>query len=288
MNIQELMRHPELLSRETLYELREMTARYPYYQPARLLMLKNLYILQDASFDEELRRSAIYFTDRKVLFNLIEAAHYRLKKKSPQSFSTQPDSRQHGKDDDSRTVSIIDDFLSAMPEEEKQAEAAKAKEGRKHRRPTPADATVDYMAYLLSTDFEELNRLEGKDDGDENGNGNGNVNGDGNVNGNGKRNAMRGETLIDNFINNEKGKMTLQEVPQYLPEVEIEDNSEHTPDTELLTETMASIYIKQGKYRKALDVMGKMKETSQKKSIYFDDQERFLKMLVMAKGKKEE
>ena len=280
MNIQELMRHPELLSRETLYELREMTARYPYYQPARLLMLKNLYILQDASFDEELRRAAIYFTDRKVLFNLIEAAHYRLKKKSPQSFSTQPVSRQHGKDDDSRTVSIIDDFLSTMPEEEKQAEAAKSKEGRKHRRPTPADATVDYMAYLLSTDFEELDRLEGND------NDNGNVNG--NMNGNMNGSAMRGETLIDNFINNEKGKMTLQEVPQYLPEVEIEDNSEHTPDTELLTETMASIYIKQGKYRKALDVMGKMKETSQKKSIYFDDQERFLKMLVMAKGKKEE
>ena len=274
------MRHPELLSRETLYELREMTARYPYYQPARLLMLKNLYILQDASFDEELRRAAIYFTDRKVLFNLIEAAHYRLKKKSPQSFSTQPVSRQHGKDDDSRTVSIIDDFLSTMPEEEKQAEAAKSKEGRKHRRPTPADATVDYMAYLLSTDFEELDRLEGND------NDNGNVNG--NMNGNMNGSAMRGETLIDNFINNEKGKMTLQEVPQYLPEVEIEDNSEHTPDTELLTETMASIYIKQGKYRKALDVMGKMKETSQKKSIYFDDQERFLKMLVMAKGKKEE
>lgn len=280
MNIQELMRHPELLSRETLYELREMTARYPYYQPARLLMLKNLYILQDASFDEELRRAAIYFTDRKVLFNLIEAAHYRLKKKSPQSFSTQPVSRQHGKDDDSRTVSIIDDFLSTMPEEEKQAEAAKSKEGRKHRRPTPADATVDYMAYLLSTDFEELDRLEGND------NDNGNVNG--NMNGNMNGSAMRGETLIDNFINNEKGKMTLQEVPQYLPEVEIEDNSEHTPDTELLTETMASIYIKQGKYRKALNVMSKMKEKSQKKSIYFDDQERFLKLLVMAKGKKEE
>lgn len=280
MDIAELIKHPEQLDRDTLYELRSMLALYPYFQTARLLMLQNLYLLHDPTFDEELRRAAIYFTDRKVLFNLIEAAHYRLKKKSPQSFSTQPVSRQHGKDDDSRTVSIIDDFLSTMPEEEKQAEAAKSKEGRKHRRPTPADATVDYMAYLLSTDFEELDRLEGND------NDNGNVNG--NMNGNMNGSAMRGETLIDNFINNEKGKMTLQEVPQYLPEVEIEDNSEHTPDTELLTETMASIYIKQGKYRKALDVMGKMKEKSQKKSIYFDDQERFLKLLVMAKGKNEE
>ena len=275
MNIQELISHPELLNRETLYELRQLTAHYPYYQPARLLMLKNLYILQDASFDEELRRAAIYFTDRKVLFNLIEAAHYRLKKKSPQSFTAQSANRPQGEDEDSRTVSIIDDYLSAMPEEEKEAEAAKAKENRKHRRPTPADATVDYMAYLLSTDFEELNRLEGKED-------------DGNENGNANVGGMRGESLIDNFINNDKGKMTLQEVPQYLPEVEIEDNSEHAPETELLTETMAGIYIKQGKYKKALGVMSKMKETNQKKNLYFDDQERFLKMLVMAKCKSEE
>jgi pentatricopeptide repeat protein len=50
---------------------------------------------------------------------------------------------------------------------------------------------------------------------------------------------------------------------------------------------MASIYIKQGKYKKALDVMDKMKETNSKKNRYFSDQERFLKMLVMAKSKSE-
>jgi len=42
--------------------------------------LQNLYILHDTSFDEELRRAAIYLTDRKVIFNLVEAAHYRIKK----------------------------------------------------------------------------------------------------------------------------------------------------------------------------------------------------------------
>lgn len=78
MDLAELIKHPELLDKETLYDLRSLLALYPYYQTARLLLLQNLYLLHDPSFDEELRRSAIYITDRKVLFNLVEAAHYKL------------------------------------------------------------------------------------------------------------------------------------------------------------------------------------------------------------------
>ena len=45
-----LINHPELLNRDTLYELRSIVARYPYFQTARLLMLNNLYLLHDADF----------------------------------------------------------------------------------------------------------------------------------------------------------------------------------------------------------------------------------------------
>ena len=79
MEIVELIKHPENLDRDTLYELRELLALYPYFQTARILMLKNLYLLHDPSFDEELRRAAIYITDRKVLFQMIEAGHYQLR-----------------------------------------------------------------------------------------------------------------------------------------------------------------------------------------------------------------
>ena len=43
MEIVELIKHPERLDRDTLYELRSMLALYPYFQTARLLMLQNLY-----------------------------------------------------------------------------------------------------------------------------------------------------------------------------------------------------------------------------------------------------
>jgi len=80
LNITELIKHPEQLNKETLYDLRSLIALYPYYQTARLLMLKNLYLLHDPTFDEELRRAAVYITDRRVIFNLVEAAHYKLKR----------------------------------------------------------------------------------------------------------------------------------------------------------------------------------------------------------------
>ena len=79
MNITELIKHPEMMDRDTLYELRSTLALYPYFQTARLLMLQNLFLLHDPSFDEELRRAAIYITDRKVLFRMVEAAHYGLR-----------------------------------------------------------------------------------------------------------------------------------------------------------------------------------------------------------------
>ena len=78
MDLAQLIKHPETMDKETLYDLRSLVALYPYYQTARLLMLQNLYVLHDPSFDEELRKAAVYLTDRKVIFNLVEAAHYKL------------------------------------------------------------------------------------------------------------------------------------------------------------------------------------------------------------------
>lgn len=274
MNINELIQHPEMLNRETLYELRRLTADYPYYQPARLLMLKNLYLLHDPSFDEELRRAAMYFTDRKVLFNLVEAAHYRLKRKSPQSFSSTPDRRHNSKVaeevNSSRTVSLIDNFLSTIPDDEEEKKL-EVKKKQKHRKPTAADATVDYVAYLLSTDFEELNESQDSQPADDTA---------------GNTKAMNGGDLIDAFIMNDGGRITLQEEPEFLPEVPIADNSEKEPEEEFLTETLAGIYIKQGRFQKALDIMNRIHENNPEKSPFYDDQKRFLEKLIANQRKK--
>ena len=176
MDLAELIKHPELLDKETLYDLRSLLALYPYYQTARLLLLQNLYLLHDPSFDEELRRSAIYITDRKVLFNLVEAAHYKLAAVNKTEKATAKSDA-----DGDRTISLIDNFLDSIPADQEEDKATK-------RKPTPADATIDYVSYLLET--------ESEGDGDSQ-----------------QSPQLKGHDLIDNFIFNEGGKIQLKEEP---------------------------------------------------------------------------
>ena len=107
MDLTQLINHPEQMNRETLYELRSLLALHPYYQTARLLMLQNLYLLHDATFDAELRKAAVYFSDRKVLFNLVEAAHYQLGK--------EPETAPAETNEGNRTITLINDFLESIP-----------------------------------------------------------------------------------------------------------------------------------------------------------------------------
>ena len=100
------------MDKETLYDLRSLLAQYPYYQTARLLLLQNLYLLHDVTFDEELRQAAIYITDRKVLFKLIEMSHYKIRNSSAPSLPpAQTDQKETPKKKESkgnRTMSLID------------------------------------------------------------------------------------------------------------------------------------------------------------------------------------
>ena len=234
MEMLELIQHPERMDRDTLYELRSQVALYPYHQTLRLLMLQNLYLLHDLSFDEELRRAAIYVTDRRVLFNMVEAAHYQLRK-----VTTPPTGSGN------RTAELIDTFLDTIPQEE-----AKPRK----RRPTPADAAIDYVAYLLDTEGDTAAQEPEPVP------------------------EMRGQSLIDTFINADKGRFTLSDVP--LPE-------EETPKVaEQFTETLARIYIKQGRYSKALEIIRRLSLQVPKKNTYFADQIRFLEKVIINNSKK--
>ena len=256
MDIIELIEHPEQMDRDTLYELRSMLAIYPYFQTARLLMLQNLYLLHDSSFDQELRRAAIYITDRKVLFQMIEAAHYKLKtvqKESHEDVAITTEERN------SRTISLIDDFLDSLPKEEE--DEATKKKGK--RKPTPADAAVDYVAYLLESESDEEKELASEGP------------------------QLIGQNLIDSFINNDKGKIVLNETPTLKPELEnTTSDTQKEVEQDYFTETFARIYIKQGNYSKALEIIQQLSLDNPKKNAYFADQMRFLEKLIINSNKK--
>ena len=47
------------------------------------------------------------------------------------------------------------------------------------------------------------------------------------------------------------------------------------------TETLAKIYIRQGKYEKALEIIRRLNLNFPKKNVYFADQIRFLEKLII-------
>ena len=125
----EWITHPERLNRDTLYELRTLLARYPYFQTVRLLYLKNLFLSHDITFGGELRKAALYVADRKILFYLIEGERFTVS-----SFEKQDLPKEEAGLD--RTLSLIDTFLSSLPEEPVVMEL-------------PMDVTTDYTSFLL-------------------------------------------------------------------------------------------------------------------------------------------
>ena len=289
MELNRLIQHPEEMNRETLYDLRALLALYPYYQTARLLMLQNLYLLHDPSFDEELRRAAIYISDRKVIFQMVEAAHYQLK-----SQNANRSEAAGGKPKSDRTSSLIDHFLHSIPTEAEERE----KEPEEKRKPTPADAAVDYVAYLMETETETEHEQ-----------------------------PSRTIALIDDFIEEggfklhkdkeEEDQEDAQEAPSASDSGIASGNANASDSTDasdgtnasdgadvnanagakpadaadadsggVFTETLARIYIKQGKYERAYQIIDRLYKQHPQKSAFYVDQLRFLEKLMLNEKKK--
>ncbi len=253
-NLEHWVSHPESLNRESLYELRTLLARYPYCQSLRLLFLKNLYLLHDISFGQELRKAAVYVADRRKLFYLIEGDKLITESTREEPVRKSPLPEETGLE---RTFSIIDAFLSNMPVEEEELQIDNFQQ------------ISDYTVYLQSQDLPEESLQIATEE------------------------TSRGQELVDNFIvkaenesmilkpAKEDGENNETRVTTSSVEVNYADD-----DETYFTETLAKIYIKQQRYSKALEIIKKLSLKYPKKNAYFADQIRFLeKVIINAKTK---
>ena len=125
------IRQPESLDSQSLEHLRSIVDKYPYYHAARILLLRTLYQMHDPSFDEQLRKAAIYVPARRTLFQMFQAPSLK-----PESPTKRTARAEHAEEGSQRTESLIDSFLDTIPQQH-------------HNTPRIVDATVDYMAYLM-------------------------------------------------------------------------------------------------------------------------------------------
>ena len=267
--------HPETLSQESLYELRILVARYPYFQSLRLLYLKNLYLLHDVTFGAELRKAVLYVADRRVLFYLIEGDRYALRPQPAVSAGAEELDEEPGMD---RTLFLIDSFLSQMPDDSSPS--------------VGLDYSMDYTAYLLKEEEESgegekpmAPKLRGHELIDD------------------FLNKEETSSAVESVSDLTAAKEDMPapkvavhptELPPSEPVEEAEDEEdENEPtiaagdlDDSYFTETLAKIYVKQHRYDKALEIIKKLSLNYPKKNAYFADQIRFLeKLIINAKSK---
>ena len=91
--------------------------------------------------------------------------------------------------------------------------------------------------------------------------------------------------MIEKFIQHDGGHFSLQEEIENQPEVKTTDDKETEVEEDFLTETLAGIYIKQGKYMRALEIMDKIDKTKVHKNPFFEEQRRYLKKLIQIQEK---
>ena len=229
------IRQPESLDSQSLEHLRSIVDKYPYYHAARILLLRTLYQMHDPSFDEQLRKAAIYVPARRTLFQMFQAPSLK-----PESPTKRTARAEHAEEGSQRTESLIDSFLDTIPQQH-------------HNTPRIVDATVDYMAYLMQM---------------ESGAGNSNTP------------RMAGQDYIDDFLIKNEGRFDLEDLPEEETPHNIPETKNDT-GTGVLTEAMARIYIKQGKYDKAIEIIRRISLKYPKKNRDFAAQIRFLEKLII-------
>ncbi len=244
INIRELIETPSMLNAETLPELKALIEKYPFFQVARLLYVSNLYKLHSRDFGDELKKASSFVPDRSALFMQTEGINYELPTHSNHA-------RIETENEETRTVSLIDRFLKDGHVETDEDY------GPERGAPSVMDLTNDYVSYLMQQDKQEN---EGKEKNEK------------------ENHKLKGADLIDSFIEETKGKQRVD-----MPDIE---NDEFTSpefsdeEEEIYTENMVNIYIKQGRYQQALEILRKISLNNPKKSSNFAAQMYLLEVLL--------
>ena len=239
--IKTLIKNYNNLNNSTLLLLKSVVSKYPFFQTARLLYLANLYVLHHPDFDKELKKGAVMISDRNALFALTEGIHYS------QDSLVCTDKTVDTQNQGDRTSSLINNFLKKSPREENVHSAQGQADS-----PSIVDLTTDYASYLSRQDDSGKERIP----------------------------QLRGQQWIDQFIEETKGKQRV-EIPDYFNEEgETEQNLSGNGDQEIYTESMVNIYIQQGKYKPALEILKRICLNNPKKSAYFANQMRLLEIII--------
>lgn len=232
------------LDQNSLTEFEELVGRYPYFQTARILHLKNIQQTIPDSYAQVLQTVAIYASSRESLFRFLEAKKYQWACLFDEAVEPE---KEMGSGEKDRTISLIDLFLSRYGD------------AKTDQQELPVfTPVVDYSAMLRQTDTEipesPANNL---------------------------RHIDLIDSFIQKTEDHEPVFRINDAEPVSSVDNERSRESAANGDEAFLTESLAKIYIKQKRYAKALEIIKKLSLKYPEKNIYFADQIRFLEKLII-------
>ena len=218
-----------------------------------------------SNLQELVRRYPYYHTARILLLQALFKQHSpafdkELKKSSSlipnrttlfnqierRNYLADEERRKHNSDDEEqkadKTDEVIDTFLS------------NSQQTSTPSRKVAVDATQDYISYLMQTNPDEEEILA-----DETGD----------------------LEVIHNFLKNKNKRFVIRDDADVNSDESQPEDEQKAHNNEILTETLAQIYIKQGKFEKAIEIIGRLSLLYPKKNRYFADQIRFLEKIII-------
>ena len=235
------------LNEDTFLQLKSVVQKYPYFQTAKLLLLKNIKDVDVANYTSTLKSVTIDCADRKKLFYFLNDERYA-------RFFPKVELKNQQHDD--RTELLLHSFLESIEESEDESE----KESKAHTLESDSIVSTDYLAYL-----EKVEPKEKYSDNTE------------------ETKPMKHQQLLDDFLEKSSSDEVLFST-QKRSDDKGDDRGKEVDnlldDDAFLTETLAQVYIKQKKYEQALTIIKRLSLSFPKKSIYFADQIRFLEHLI--------
>ena len=262
---------PEQISSQDTLELKEMVEAFPYCQTSRMLYVGSLQRQKNISFDEQLNLMAAYAADRKSLYYFINPI--TVKKEVAKMEVVKPKKKKKAKKKSSKSheeVEMTAPFDLTTPKEESVS--------------TSEALTTNYLHELVTNNL--VFDLKGDDTSDEvdlttpqaevaEDSAHGFTEWLNIFDGNKKENLSE-DSLIDRFLKNDPRiniKPDSSAPVENLAKIQAKDAGE------LITETLAKIYVEQGLINRAIEVYEKLSLKFPEKRSYFAAQIKFLKQI---------
>ncbi len=288
------LQSPHDLNEEALIHLQEVVNEYPYFQAGRMLLVKNLNNIDHIRFNAELKSCAAVISDRRALYYLVN----QLPPKSAlvevielrEEPSIMQDQKLEGESskmptfnyftvDDDFTIGDGDSF--AHISKELQGSKDELVNDNKESITLPSADFLDFelnesTGYVLEKDVLEEDFDDKKSFSDwlkimrshpslTKSNNNGNL-------------ANNQWQIIDTFINTGREKRSIKsEIQSELVDI---CSKTKIPQDELMTETLANIFIKQKHFEKALEIFEKLSLKYPEKIVYFATRKNEIKNLI--------